>query len=279
MVAVLAEAILDAPCPRVGLTITELGIGESVYTVWRSADGERNAVSGYRRITGNDATFITDYHAPVGRPVTYEIEVLSGPAGASRTQSNTVTLDTGGEGYLMDPLVPQTCVPVVGKRDKNDDLYLRGSALAALEYNAEISIFKVMGSDKPMALFGQRMAEMNLDTSIGTRSAEQNTRLKKLLKSTGQLLFRPSPEWGQLDLPGAMFIGNAQATQVPVNVLMGGEITWWDMKSDVVQQPTIKVLTATFTYGDVALLMSTYQQKQDLMAGKTYLEDLKNPIG
>lgn len=278
MVAVLAEAILDAPCPRVGLTITELGIGESVYTVWRSADGERNAVSGYRRITGNDATFITDYHAPVGRPVTYEIEVLSGPAGASRTQSNTVTLDTGGEGYLMDPLVPQTCVPVVGERDDNDDIVLRGPALSALEYHANISIFNIMGSDKPMALFGQRMAEMGLDTSLGTRSAEQNARLKRLLKSTGQLLFRPSPAWG-LDLSGSMFIANAVATQLPINTLMGGQITWWDIKSDVVQQPTIKVLTATFTYGDVALLMSTYQQKQDLMAGKTYLEDLKNPIG
>ena len=279
MVAVLAEGFLDAPCPRVGLTITDLGIGDSLLTVWRSADGERNPVSGHRRITANDATFITDYHAPVGRPVTYEIEVITGPGGASRTVSNAVTLETGGVGFIMDPLIPQSAVPVVGKRGTNEDIYLRGAALSSLEYAADVSIFKIMGQRNPMALFGQRMAETGLDTSMGTRSAEQNARLKKLLQSTANLMFRPSPEWGQLELSGSLFLANATARQTPVNVLMGGNLTWWDMQSDVVQAPAIKVLTAIFTYGDVQILMDTYQQKQDLMAGKTYLEDLKSPIG
>ena len=279
MVAVLAEGFLDAPCPRVGLTITGLGIGESVVTLWRSADGEREPVSGQRRITLNDASFITDYHAPVGRPVTYEVEVISGPTGPSRTIADPVTLETGKVGFLMDPLIPQSAVPVVGERDTNDDIYIQGEALAALEYAADMSIFQIMGQDKPMALFGQRMAEMNLNTSMGTRSAEQNARLKKLLRSTPQLLFRPSPEWGRLELSGTLFLGNAKATQVPVNVLIGGDITWWEMASDVVQAPAVKVLTAIFTYGDVQILMNTYQQKQDLMAGKTYLDDLKSPIG
>jgi len=29
----------------------------------------------------------------------------------------------------------------------------------------------------------------------------------------------------------------------------------------------------------VAILMDTYGQKQSLMAGRTYLDDLKNPLG
>lgn len=278
MVTITAEALTDGLCPRAGVTIAGLGLGDSVVTVWRTADEERHPVRGARRLKVIDSTYLTDWDAPLERPVTYEVEVITSDAGASRTTSEPVIIPSL-TGWLMDPLVPQTAVPVVGERRDDGDVYLRGNALADLEYEADISIFKVMGSDKPMALFGQRMAERGLDTSLGTRTATENTRLKKLLKSTAQLLFKPLPAWGALDLNGTMFLGNSVAKQQPVNVLVGGSLTWWDLKSDVVSAPTIKVLTASFTYGDVKMMFSTYQQKQDLMAGKTYLEDLKNPIG
>jgi hypothetical protein len=276
MVAVTVDALLDAPAPRTGLTVTGLGVGASLVSVWRTADGERNPVRGARRVMMNDASYLVDWDAPLGRPVSYEVEVISGPLGASRTYSDAVTV-AADTGWLMDPLIPQSAVPVVG--GKGDDIYLRSSALSQLEYQADVSVFQIMGSDKPLALFGQRMAEHGLDTSMSTRSAEQNARLEKLLKSTAQLLVRPLPGWGTRTLPGSIFLSNATATQVPVDVSWGGELTWWDLKSDVVQAPTIRVLTATFTYGDVEILMDTYGQKQDLMAGKTYLDDLKNPLG
>lgn len=275
--AVTVEPLLDAPCPRVGVTITGLGTGQSVVSVWRTADGERNPVRGARRATMSDAAYVVDFDAPLGRPITYEVEVLSGPAGGSRTTSASVSLDSD-TGWIMDPLIPQMAVPVVGG-DGDEGPYLRAAALKKLEYQADISIFKIMGSRKPVALFGERMAEMGLDTSMGTQSATHNKRLKDLLISTGQLLFRPLPQWGELELAGTLFLANATATQIPVDVSWGGEMTWWDLQSDVVGAPTIKVLTATFSYGDVDILMSTYGQKQALMAGKTYLDDVKNPIG
>ena len=278
MVAVTVEAIPPGSAPKAGITITGLGIGDSLVSVWRTADEERSPVRGARRVTLNDATYIEDWDVPLNRPVTYEVEVISGPSGPSRTEAAPLTV-ASATGWLMDPLIPNTAVPVVGDRDRNDDIYLRGEALRALEYQADISIFNIMGSDKPMALFGQRMAERNLDTSLGTRSAEQNAKLKKLLQSTANLMFRPGPEWDGLEIPGTSFLANPSAVQLPVNVAMGGQITWWDLKSDVVMAPAIKVLTATFTYGDVKILFDTYQQKQDAMAGKTYLDDLKNPLG
>lgn len=276
MVAVTVEALTDAPCPRVGITITGLGIGASVVSVWRTADGQRDPVRGARRADMSDAAYVVDFDAPLGRPITYEVEVISGPVGPSRVTSDSVTVSSV-TGWLMDPLIPQTAVPVVG--DSTDETYLRSQALSELEYAADVQVFKIMGSDKPLALFGQRMAERGLDTSMSTRSAEQNARLERLLKSTAQLLFRPLPGWGTRTMPGTMFLANATATQLPVDVSWGGSLTWWDLKSDVVMAPAIKVLTATFTYGDVAILFSTYQQKQDAMAGKSYLDDLKNPLG
>ncbi|MEQ4566175.1 hypothetical protein [Paenarthrobacter sp. CAP02] len=285
-VVVTVEAIMDAPCDRAGITITGLGIGESVVSVWQLADGERNAVPGYRRVRMNDASYLVDYYAPLQRPVSYEVEVISGPGGASRTTSAPVTIPST-TGFLMDALVPQTAVPVVGDEGRAGDFFLRSSALSELEYRADVSIFNVMGSDKPLALFGQRMAEMGLDTSLGINSAEENARLKKLLRGTGQLLFKPLPSWGDVGLSGAMSLANATAKQIPVNVAWGGDLTWWELKSDVVAAPTIKVLSATFTYGDVALLFSTYQAKQDAVAAlaaaagesPTYLFDLKRPLG
>lgn len=277
MVAVSVEALLSAPCPRAGVTVTGLGVGASVVNVWRTADGERNPVRGARRITLSDAGYVVDYDAPLGRPVSYEVEVLSGPGGVARVTADPVTVDSV-TGWIMDPLVPQSAVEVTGGRD-GDGPYLRASALAELEYTADVSVFNIMGSDKPLALFGQRMAERGLDTSMGTRSAEANARLKNLLRSTGQLLFRPSPSWGAFELPGTMFLANSSATQLPVDVSWGGSLTWWSMKSDVVAAPTIKVLTAEFTYGDVKLLFASYADKQAALSGGSYLDDLKNPLG
>lgn len=286
MAELSVEPLSDSPSAPAGITITGLGVGDSLVTLWRSADDVREAVSGYRRVVMNDAAYVTDHYCPLGRPVTYELEVLSGPSGASRALAAPVFIDAAA-GVLMDALLPYTAVPIVGERRKSGDIYLRSQALTALEYNADISIFKIMGSDKPMALFGQRMAEMGLDTSLGTRSAVENARLKKLLKSTAQLVFKPLPAWGDLELPGVMHLANAKATQLPVDVMMGGELTWWDIKSDVVQAPAIRVLTATFTWGDVAILFNTWGDKQAAVeaaaaaAGEapTWLFDLKHPLG
>lgn len=277
MAAVVVEALVDAPCPRVGLTVSGLGAGSaSLVSVWRTADGERLPVRGARRVSLTDSAYLVDWDAPLGRPISYEVEVISGPSGASRVTSASVTV-VSDTGWLSDPLIPQTAVPVIAK--DGDETYLRSSALAELEYRAGVQVFDIMGSDKPLALFGQRMAARGVDTSVSTRSAEQNARLEKLLKSTANLLFRPLPGWGTRTLGGSLFLANATATQLPVDVSWGGDLTRWDLVSDVVAAPTIRVLTASFSYGDVALLTSTYQQKQDAMAGKTYLDDLKNPLG
>jgi hypothetical protein len=276
MVAVIAEPLLDAPCPRVGLTITGLGSSsDSLVSVWRTADGERHPVRGARRVAMVDSAFVTDYDAPLGRPVFYEVEVISGPDGASRTLTPTVTVESATS-WLMDPLVPQAAVPVVGG-DGDEGPYLRGAALAQLEYAADVSLINIMGSDKPMALFGQRMAARGVPLSMGAALLEHNVRLKALLQSTAQLLFRPLPVFDSL--PGTMFVSIPTATEVPVDVGEGSYLTWWDLQADTVQAPVLKVLTATFTYGDVSLLFATYQQKQDAAAAKTYLDDMKSPFG
>ena len=277
-VGVVAESLPGAPGPKAGVTVTGLGVGTSILTVWRTVDGERGPVRGARRIVMNDAGFVTDWDAPINRPVSYEVEVLSGPGGPVRVTAADVTIESV-TGWLMDPFVPQSAVPVLGDPRDDGDIYLRGQALAEIEFQADVSMFNVMGSKKPLALFGERMAERGLDLALGTRSSVESKRLKELLRSSSGFLFRPGPDLDGLMLDALMFIGAPSVSQVPVDTAWGGELTWWNFKADTVAAPTIKVLTATFTYGDVQLLYATYQQKQDAMAGLTYLDDLKNPLG
>jgi hypothetical protein len=275
--SITAVPVGGDPCPRAGITITGLGTASSsVVSVWRNTADVREPVPGYRRVSMTDSSYLTDFYVPLGVPVTYELEVISGPSGANRVTSAPVTV-ASDTGWLMDALVPQTAVPVTGKRVA-DGIELMASSLKDLEYAANVSIFTIMGSDKPLALFGQKLAAKGLSMRLATRSAEQNANLAALLSSTAQLHFRPAPGWSNLQLGGSMFIANPSARQLPVTPHWGGKLTWWDLKSDIVAGPAVRVITAEFTYGDVAILFTGYQQKQDATTG-TYLDDLIHPLG
>ncbi|MGH3998394.1 MAG: carbohydrate binding domain-containing protein, partial [Pseudonocardiaceae bacterium] len=68
----------DAPCDRVEITITDLTPTENTATIWRTSDGKRGAVRGARRITMVTSEVVIDYEVPLGRTVTYELEVTAG---------------------------------------------------------------------------------------------------------------------------------------------------------------------------------------------------------
>jgi len=146
------------------------------------------------------------------------------------------------------------------------------------EYAADVSLIRLMGSDRPMALIGQRAAAKGIDISLVTDMAEQNSKVRNLFAQASQVLVRVPPSISD-SIPGACFLAVATVAETSRKPHTGSEVTTWAIKGDTVAAPTIKVLTATFTYGDVEILFSTYGQKQTLMAGKTYLDDLKNPIG
>lgn len=276
MASITAEGLTDAPHPRAGLSLEDLSVGDSVVSVWRVVDGERSPVRGGRRITVVDSGFLVDYDVPFWRPVTYELEVLSGPGGAVRVTSEAIRVEPDSA-WLTDPLDPQSAVPVFGHKDRDGRPYLREGSFAELSYGSEVSLIEIMGGDAPMALSGRVQRARGVPLALTTRSAEQAARLRTLLLSTSQLLFRPIPAHGW-DLPGTMFLSAPVKKELPVDVAMGGSLTWWDMTVDTVQAPVLKPLRTAYTWGDVELMFGTWQQKQDAVAG-TYLDDLKNPLG
>jgi len=222
-----------------------------------------------------DSDYLIDYDAPLGRPITYEVEVISGPSGADRVTSSSVTVNSDSA-WIMDPLVPQSAVPITRRLTSAGEPTFAVEAMNKLDYAMDSQLFKILGSDKPMALFGQRAAATGVDLSMITGAAEQNTRLRSLFASSGVLLVRLPAAWADF-IPGAWFALVATVSEQPKGA-PNDPVTAWSLSADTVAAPTLKVLTATFTYGDVAILFATYQQKQDAATG-TYLDDLKHPLG
>lgn len=267
----------DAPCPRVEVTISDVTPTDNVVTVWRTADGKRQAVRGARKWTVNGSNFITDYEAPLGRSVAYDLEVTSGlNYGAAATQQSTTVNVTSG--FIQDPLVPSSAIPLYENLSPNGEPMLQGQAISALEYAAGMNLVQILGSPNPVALMGQRISAANIDFSMVTTAAQQATNLRNLLRQAPLLLVRPLPTFGA-SLPGLCYVASAKPVEQPQFTRWDGTVTKWQLSGDLVAAPTMNVLVPVWTYGTVAALWSTYQQAQTALASKTYLDVLKSPSG
>ncbi|MGH3998724.1 MAG: hypothetical protein ACRDTJ_14860, partial [Pseudonocardiaceae bacterium] len=103
----------DDPCDRVEVTITDLTPTENTVTVWRTSDGKRQAVRESRGRTKVTSDFIVDYEVPLGRTVTYELEVTAGLNNqVAVTPQNVVVAATSG--WIQDPLDPGSAIRIHG---------------------------------------------------------------------------------------------------------------------------------------------------------------------
>lgn len=265
------------PTPRVEITLTHFTPTSNTVTVWRTADGKRQSVRGFRKRTLVGSDFVIDYEVPLGREVTYEIEVTSGinaqvAAPAATTQVNSES------GALQDPLVPGSSVAVYGERGPGGQPYLRDQALKQIEYAADMSIMQILGSPDPVALMGERMSAGGVDMSMSTRAAQSAADLRNILKQAPLVLVRPLPDWAGA-LPGLCYLAAGKPTELPVDEAWGGQLIRWQLVGDLVAAPTMNVLVALWTYGDIKELWTTYQQAQTALSGDTYLDVMKSPSG
>lgn len=267
-----------AGSPWVGVTVRGLAAGDHVVTVWRTADGERLAVRGGRRRRVVDSDYLIDYEVPLERPVTYEVEVLLGPDAGRLFAPVTVFVESDC-GYIHDPADPTTVVPVYGDRSPNGEPTFRGQAFASLLYEADVSVHTIIGSSKPVAIGGLVQAVSGVDLSMLTRAEAENTRLRDMLAQTSTLVVRGLPGWVRDAWPGLAYVSKSSHAEQPLDVPWGGYLTRWQLQGRIVRGTNSAVLISLFTYQDVAALYATYEQKQTAMGGRTYLDDLKNPLG
>lgn len=275
--ALALVAKTDAPCPRVEVTITDLTPTTNTVTIWRTADGKRQAVRGARKrdIVGSD--FVTDYEVPLGRLVSYEIEVVSGLNAQVSAPAQAVTVNST-TGYIQDPLMPGSAVAISVDALGAGKATLQGDALRALEYAADMSVINILGSPDPVAIMGQRMAAAGVDMSMMTDAAQDGANLRNLLKQAPLVLVRPLPGWGA-SLASLCYLAVSKPIEIPIDAEWGGSLIRWELNGDLVAAPTMNVLVPLWTYGDVKALWGTYQQAQTALSGRTYLDVLKSPAG
>lgn len=266
----------DAPGDRVEVTITDLHPSTHSVTLWRTADGERNAVRNYRRVEVVGSDFFTDYEVPLKRLVNYELEVLSGVGLGGPSSEASITVNAT-KGWIQDPLDPTSMIPLLAD-DNVGEPTLMDSAIKQLEYTAEMSIINILGSNTPIALMSNRMKANNVPFHMSTNAAQYARNLRELLKQAPLLLIRPLPEWSA-GLPGLCYVAPPTAKELPINEAWGGTLTEWHFDTGLVAAPTMKVIVPTWTYGDWQALWTTYQQAQTALAGKTYLAVKKSPSG
>lgn len=267
------EAFTDPPVPRVGITVTGLdAAGPSVVTVWRTTSGgTRRAVRGWKKRTVYGSDYYIDYEAPLGREVTYSLEVHSGATVPAR-MSDTITLDSA-TGVIQDPLMPLGAVSVASGPGRGGGA-LRPQAFQELEYAVESSQAVVLGRREPVAMTGQRIAASGIDFSVLTKAAEEATALRNLLAESPLVLVRPLPEWGQL--PDLIYTVPT-VVEAPVGAALGGSLTYWTLTGDAVAAPSMQVLVALWTYDQVAALWTTYAAAQAAASGATYLDNQRDP--
>lgn len=277
--SVTCTPVYGAPADRVTVTITDLPATPQTVTIWRTADGERQAVRGYRKIEVVSADTVDDFEAPMYRVLTYEIEILAGTSVGAATNNGTVTLDPGVPryGWIQDPLDPGSAMKIYGDIVTGGETTLMDEAIKKLDYPADVTLIPILGNNKPVALLSQRMAASGVSFKMGTNSAGQAAALRDILNQAPLALIRTVPEWGAA-LPGLCYIAPTTPAELPKTEAWGGSIIEWEITSPLVAAPTMAVVVALWTYGTVTA-WSTYQQAQTAFTGKTYLYAKNNPAG
>lgn len=266
---------LDMSVPAVGVAVDGLSnSGPSRVTVWRmTAGGQRRKVRGWdaRQVYGSD--YLIDYEAPLGRPITYQLEVNSGSTIPGRL-TDTATL-TVAAGVIQDPLQPLTGVEV-----STDDVtfgpMVTNAAFRKITYDVESTKVTILGGREPVALTGQRMAASGIDFSMATESQEQTDRLRNLLGYASVVLVRPLPEWGPL--PDLIYTVPS-VVEEPIYGEDGAVMTTWRLSGDSVRAPSINILVALWTYDAVKARRTTYSAEQAVATagGLRYLDVQVDP--
>lgn len=267
---------VDAPCPRVGITLTGLdATGPSRVTLYRStAGGQRRIVRGWDKRLVYGSEYSIDYEAPLGREVVYTLEVNAG-AVIPPMLLDTTFLDVP-TGFIQDPLLPLGAIGLSSGLEVDQVPVLTDSVFRKLQYDIESSSVKIMGSREPVAMTGQRMVASGIDFSVFTEAAEHATALRSLLMEGGIVLVRPLPSWGPL--PDLLYTVPS-VSEEPVYAEDGVTFTRWTMSGDSVRPPSVDILVALWTYNQVAALWTTYQSAQDAAnaAGYRYLDVQRDP--
>lgn len=264
------EALTDAPCPRVRITLTGLGGTAVTVRITRTVAGAALVVPGALAWELVDSGVLVDYAAPLNVQTTYTLYVDGAIADVK-----TITLESDYS-WVQDPRQPDRALPVRQTTIAPGFLTLTSDALKTIEYPSGSSTMNVMGDSLPVSFGGQRRAESAVDLSLHAPDAATRD-MFTLIKESPILLFRPASP--NIPMPPlAYLLATIKATYhgAPQN----DAFTTWAVGGDLVRAVLQQVISGFLTYTDVQAVLGvyTYDEVQALAGATTYLDWQKNPL-
>lgn len=265
------EALTDAPCPRVRITLTGLGGTAVTVRITRTVAGAALVVPGALAWELVDSGVLVDYAAPLNVQTTYTLYVDGAIADVK-----TITLESD-TAWIQDPRQPDRALPVEVEDAVNGRLTMRAEALADINYGANSSTMSVMGDPLPVAFGAQRSAPAGLNVSMSSYEAATSTAFRELVSEAPILLLRTTDR--MVPLPPAVYL-LADVSEQPQTVHIGGTFTAWNVVGDFVRPVLQQVISGFLTYADVQAVLGvyTYDEVQALAGATTYLDWQKNPL-
>lgn len=259
------------PCPRVRITLTDLGVTAVEVRITRSVAGVALTVPGALAWDVVDSGVLVDYAAPLNVQTTYTLYV-----NGSIADVKTITLESA-TACIQDPRQPDRALPVYVDDRAIGALTMRSEALKEINYPGRSSSMEVMGDPLPVGFGGQRGAPKGLNASMSTYDTAAADAFRALISEAPILLLRTVT--GMVPLPPMVYL-LANVAEQPLNVHVGGSFTAWSVNGDFVRPVLQQVVSGFLTYDDVQAVLGvyTYDEVQALAGGTTYLDWQKNPL-
>ncbi|ALY09593.1 minor tail protein [Arthrobacter phage Laroye] len=261
---------LTTVAPSAQVTALDLGVTAVKTQVVRESGGQGWSVPGWRGKNTLNAETMIDWFPPLGRPVTYTLFV-NGVSTSSRTVIIPSTV-----GYVVDPLQPETAMPV--DIVDNGGLYLSHEALTQRSYKSRSNQEFPLGGRYPIASMGPRQAISGITFVLNAPTTAVADQLESLVEDTPVLLFRPLPSWG--NLPGVCYT-DGEVRPVFFHRGSGGRFSQWSIEGDLIQPVSRAVISGTITNDMVAMNLAG-RTNADIASASAYRKNIEikaNPLG
>ena len=255
------------PGPGVEVFFPSLDAAAATITVWRVADGGREAVQGAQRATVAGDFVVTDWSVPFGVPSTYVGEIFD-IDGASVTGGSSVIQVDRDEVRLSNPIDPEQTFTIE----------LQASSLQGVERGTNNQRVYVMGVPRPYNQFWGEGALQGIPLEVWSRNAAETANIMSLSRA-GQWLIRTPPQY--VTLPRLLYVSlqpprhGYQAMWDPGNPIV------WTLTVDEVQPISKAIIRPLVTWDDWEAAFPaadyTWDDVMAVYAAGTWTDAIRNP--
>lgn len=257
----------STPCPGVEVLFSSIDGDAATITVWRIADGVKEAVSGAFGAVVSGAFVVTDWKVPFGVVSTYFAEIFDADGASVTGAQGNIQVDES-DVWLQSQTDPTASTTIL----------LEDASFGKVSRTRRTQQVWVAGLPRPFEQDWGKGPIESLPFTAYTRTAEEALALDAII-SASPLLIRTPPSF--VTLPRLLSASVRTPEQEPLDWATGGSAIVWSLMVDEVQPVSAAILRPLVTYQDWADAFPstdfTYADVQAVYGAGTYLDAQRNP--